>query len=63
MFYCDRAYDDSGTGFNEWGFLTTHCWGEESAGNWTLEISNGYRAGRFMGLFSHKRILAASLLL
>lgn len=32
-------------GFNEWGFLTTHNWGEKSRGQWKLEIANGYRAG------------------
>lgn len=44
IFYC-RVHDDSRMGFNEWGFLTTHNWGEESDGEWLLEISNGYRAG------------------
>ena len=39
-------------GFNEWGFLTTHNWGEESKGEWILEISNGYRAGKFFFLNS-----------
>ncbi|KAF6030583.1 Fur1 [Bugula neritina] len=41
-----RVHDDSRMGFNEWGFLTTHMWGEKSQGEWTLEIVNGYRAGK-----------------
>ncbi|XP_067934340.1 furin-like protease kpc-1 [Watersipora subatra] len=41
-----RVNDNSRTGFNEWGFLTTHNWGETSQGEWILEIANGYRAGK-----------------
>ena len=43
-----RVHDDSDMGFNEWAFLTTHNWGETSEGEWTLTISNGYRAGKYL---------------
>ena len=43
-----RVHDDSDMGFNEWAFLTTHNWGETSEGEWTLTISNGYRAGKIL---------------
>lgn len=36
-----RPNDDSPEGFNRWDFMTTHCWGERPAGNWTLEIQDG----------------------
>lgn len=40
---CDlpfRPNDDSTEGFNRWEFMTTHCWGEQPAGQWTLEIQD-----------------------
>ncbi|XP_064164994.1 proprotein convertase subtilisin/kexin type 5-like [Anguilla rostrata] len=33
-----RPFDRSADGFQNWEFMTTHCWGEQAAGNWTLEI-------------------------
>ncbi|PAV59977.1 hypothetical protein WR25_18047 isoform F [Diploscapter pachys] len=35
-----RARDTSRAGFTDWAFMTTHNWGEKSAGLWTLEIDN-----------------------
>ncbi|KAG7276766.1 hypothetical protein CRUP_001907 [Coryphaenoides rupestris] len=32
-----RPLDVSTEGFRSWEFMTTHCWGEEAAGDWTLE--------------------------
>ncbi|KAG7476278.1 hypothetical protein MATL_G00081180 [Megalops atlanticus] len=34
----NRLFDHSVEGFRNWEFMTTHCWGEKAAGNWTLEI-------------------------
>lgn len=39
-----RPNDNSKHGFNEWAFMSTHMWGEYSAGEWILEVENGYRA-------------------
>ncbi|XP_043934615.1 proprotein convertase subtilisin/kexin type 6 [Protopterus annectens] len=33
-----RAYDYSGEGFKHWEFMSVHYWGEQPAGEWTLEI-------------------------
>lgn len=33
-----RPLDDSTEGFQNWEFMTTHCWGEQAAGEWTLKI-------------------------
>lgn len=30
--------DDSRDGFTKWPFMTTHTWGENPRGRWTLEI-------------------------
>jgi len=30
--------DDEIDGFNKWPFMTTHCWGENPIGRWTLEV-------------------------
>ncbi|CAI5438855.1 unnamed protein product [Caenorhabditis angaria] len=35
-----RARDSSRSGFNDWAFMTTHNWGEQASGVWTLEIDN-----------------------
>lgn len=35
-----RPNDHSTQGFNGWEFMTTHCWGEQPAGQWTLEIQD-----------------------
>ena len=35
-----RVRDNSGEGFNDWAFMTTHSWGETSKGRWTLEVEN-----------------------
>ncbi|KAJ8402031.1 hypothetical protein AAFF_G00372660 [Aldrovandia affinis] len=34
----NRPFDHSADGFKSWEFMTTHCWGEKAAGDWTLEI-------------------------
>ena len=36
----NRPYDFSTTGFTNWPFMTTHSWGENPIGKWTLEIYN-----------------------
>ncbi|XP_063066379.1 proprotein convertase subtilisin/kexin type 5 isoform X2 [Engraulis encrasicolus] len=33
-----RENDYSAEGFRRWKFMTTHCWGETAAGEWSLEI-------------------------
>ncbi|XP_019909261.2 proprotein convertase subtilisin/kexin type 5 [Esox lucius] len=33
-----RPLDHSNEGFKNWEFMTTHCWGEKAAGEWSLEI-------------------------
>lgn len=35
-----RPLDDSTEGFQNWEFMTTHCWGEQAAGEWTLKIKD-----------------------
>ncbi|XP_056146386.1 proprotein convertase subtilisin/kexin type 5-like [Lampris incognitus] len=34
----NRPLDYSTEGFKNWEFMTTHCWGEKAAGEWSLEI-------------------------
>ncbi|XP_029024628.1 proprotein convertase subtilisin/kexin type 5 [Betta splendens] len=36
----NRPLDDSTEGFHNWEFMTTHCWGEQAAGEWTLKIQD-----------------------
>jgi len=36
----NRPSDFSNSGFTNWPFMTTHCWGESPNGKWTLEIHN-----------------------
>lgn len=36
----NRPQDFSSSGFTNWPFMTTHCWGEKPLGNWSLEIHN-----------------------
>uniref|UniRef100_A0A673CDE4 Proprotein convertase subtilisin/kexin type 5a n=1 Tax=Sphaeramia orbicularis TaxID=375764 RepID=A0A673CDE4_9TELE len=36
----NRPLDNSTEGFQDWEFMTTHCWGEQAAGEWTLEIQD-----------------------
>lgn len=33
-----RSEDSSDEGFKKWPFMTTHAWGEDPRGKWTLEI-------------------------
>ncbi|XP_071954109.1 furin-1-like isoform X1 [Antedon mediterranea] len=35
-----RNKDYSNKGFNNWDFMTTHNWGEDPRGIWTLEVKN-----------------------
>ncbi|XP_062403414.1 furin (paired basic amino acid cleaving enzyme) b [Sardina pilchardus] len=35
-----RPQDMSADGFNDWAFMTTHCWDEDPRGEWTLEIQD-----------------------
>ncbi|CAB1448387.1 unnamed protein product [Pleuronectes platessa] len=36
----NRPLDNSTEGFHNWELMTTHCWGEQAAGEWTLEIKD-----------------------
>uniref|UniRef100_A0A3B4X2F5 SPC3 n=1 Tax=Seriola lalandi dorsalis TaxID=1841481 RepID=A0A3B4X2F5_SERLL len=36
----NRPLDDSTEGFQNWELMTTHCWGEQAAGEWTLKIKD-----------------------
>ncbi|XP_068190180.1 proprotein convertase subtilisin/kexin type 5 [Antennarius striatus] len=36
----NRPLDDSTKGFRNWEFMTTHCWGEQAVGEWTLKIQD-----------------------
>ncbi|MEQ2312550.1 hypothetical protein AMECASPLE_032188, partial [Ameca splendens] len=44
--FCFRPLDNSTEGFQNWEFMTTHSWGEQAAGEWTLKIKDTH---------SHKR--------
>lgn len=35
-----RPLDNSTEGFQNWEFMTAHCWGEQAAGEWTLKIQD-----------------------
>lgn len=35
-----RGGDSSGEGFKDWEFMSTHTWGENPKGIWTLEVEN-----------------------
>ena len=35
-----RRQDYSSSGFTDWEFMSTHTWGEDPKGTWTLEIEN-----------------------
>ncbi|XP_023578731.1 proprotein convertase subtilisin/kexin type 5 isoform X1 [Octodon degus] len=34
----NRLFDHSMEGFKNWEFMTIHCWGEQAAGDWILEV-------------------------
>uniref|UniRef100_A0A669EEH4 Proprotein convertase subtilisin/kexin type 5a n=1 Tax=Oreochromis niloticus TaxID=8128 RepID=A0A669EEH4_ORENI len=36
----NRPLDNSTEGFQNWEFMTAHCWGEQAAGEWTLKIQD-----------------------
>lgn len=36
--FWSRPLDHSTEGFQRWKFLTTHCWEEKAAGEWSMEI-------------------------
>ncbi|KAM9307095.1 proprotein convertase subtilisin/kexin type 5 [Pholidichthys leucotaenia] len=36
----NRPHDSSAEGFENWEFMTAHCWGEKAAGEWTLKIQD-----------------------
>jgi proprotein convertase subtilisin/kexin type 2 len=42
MILSRRPNDDDGRdGFTKWPFMTTHTWGEDPRGVWTLEVCDG----------------------
>ncbi|KAK1887638.1 Furin-1 [Dissostichus eleginoides] len=47
-----RPNDFSSEGFNDWAFMTTHSWGEDPQGEWTLEIENVAANGRDYAVLS-----------
>lgn len=40
-----RREDYSSSGFTDWEFMSTHTWGEDPKGMWTLEIENHGKQG------------------
>lgn len=44
-----RGEDSSDEGFHKWTFMTTHAWGEDPRGKWTLEIKDGGESRRNTG--------------
>jgi len=36
-----RSEDSSDEGFKRWAFMSTHAWGEDPRGKWTLELKDG----------------------
>lgn len=40
-----RREDYSSSGFTDWEFMSTHTWGEDPKGTWTLEIENHGKQG------------------
>uniref|UniRef100_A0A8C6KVW4 Proprotein convertase subtilisin/kexin type 5a n=1 Tax=Nothobranchius furzeri TaxID=105023 RepID=A0A8C6KVW4_NOTFU len=36
----NRPLDNSTEGFQNWDFMTAHCWGEQAVGEWTLKIKD-----------------------
>lgn len=44
-----RPNDFSSEGFNDWAFMTTHSWGEDPRGEWTLEVENVVPSSRDYG--------------
>lgn len=55
-----RPRDDSSDGFNNWTFMTTHCWGENPVGTWKLEIKNTYSICEFKVHVFILRLLAVA---
>ncbi|KAI4826040.1 hypothetical protein KUCAC02_021696 [Chaenocephalus aceratus] len=47
-----RPNDFSSEGFNDWAFMSTHSWGEDPQGEWTLEIENVAANGRDYAVLS-----------
>jgi proprotein convertase subtilisin/kexin type 2 len=48
--------DDSRDGFTKWPFMTTHTWGEDPRGRWTLEVKT-------MDLFAQLHSIKNALLI
>ena len=42
-----RPIDESSQGFDNWVFMSTHCWGESPIGKWKLAIKNHGTASEF----------------
>lgn len=38
LWFSSRLFDHSMEGFKNWEFMTIHCWGEQAAGDWILEV-------------------------
>lgn len=50
-----RSRDSSSDGFNAWPFMTTHCWGEDPKGTWSLQARNGDSVGEWVRQYSRYR--------
>lgn len=52
-----RSEDSSDEGFRKWPFMTTHAWGEDPRGTWTLEIKDGGESRQNTGFLKDWQLL------
>lgn len=52
-----RSEDSSDEGFNKWPFMTTHAWGEDPRGTWTLEVKDGGESRQNTGFLKDWQLL------
>ena len=50
-----RREDYSSSGFTDWEFMSTHTWGEDPKGKWTLEIEN-HGKNSFLKIKNHLQL-------
>jgi len=58
-----RRQDYSSSGFTDWEFMSTHTWGEDPKGTWTLEIENHgkileLRSFRYKVILLHNEVVS-----
>ena len=51
-----RKEDYSGSGFTDWEFMSTHTWGEDPKGTWTLELENHGTKSCDSDVFSREKV-------